>query len=274
MVNNSIWLDGMDEGKVKILSDDIYVDVLIVGGGITGLSTAYYLKDSPLKTCVVEANLIGHGVTSKTTGKLTYLQETIYSTIKKGSNEETAKMYYEGQKDAISKVIKIIEDNNIECDFYKNTSFAFTKDSMKVEKLKEERKLLKKFGSKVYEGKVLPDGTECEYYISVDDTYVFHPLKYLSSLKKIISKSKIDIYEKSRVLSIDYANGYYICKTARAFVKAKQVVMAMHYPYFLKPFFMPMKVMLEKSYIGAFHVLNNLKLSHYQQFYNYLISKY
>ena len=61
-------------------------DVLIIGGGITGISTAYHLIDSGLKVCLVEKNLIGSGVTSRTTGKLTYLQEDICSRINKNNN--------------------------------------------------------------------------------------------------------------------------------------------------------------------------------------------
>ena len=77
MKHDSIWLDGLNFSESPFLDQEIEVDVLIIGGGMTGLSTAYQLIDSKLKVALVEANLIGHGVTSKTTGKLTYLQEDI-----------------------------------------------------------------------------------------------------------------------------------------------------------------------------------------------------
>lgn len=57
---------------------DSILDVGIIGGGITGLSTAYYLKDTNLKIALFDKDLIGQGVTSKTTAKITYLQGDIY----------------------------------------------------------------------------------------------------------------------------------------------------------------------------------------------------
>ena len=83
MKNKSIWLKDIIVDNNKSLDNDIKVDVLIIGGGLTGISSAYYLKNSNLKVCLVEQGYVGMGVTSKTTGKINYLQETIYSDLEK-----------------------------------------------------------------------------------------------------------------------------------------------------------------------------------------------
>ena len=49
MKNTSIWLDGIRKQKFRKLEKDIDVDVLIVGGGITGVSSAYHLSTSLLE---------------------------------------------------------------------------------------------------------------------------------------------------------------------------------------------------------------------------------
>ena len=72
--NNSIWVEEIPNNKYPRLNKNINVDVLIIGGGITGVSTAYHLVNSKQKVCLVERNKIGLGISSKTTGKLTYLQ--------------------------------------------------------------------------------------------------------------------------------------------------------------------------------------------------------
>lgn len=54
MKKNSIWTNLNAQNETTPLNNDIFVDVLIIGGGITGLSTAYHLKDSNLKVCLVE----------------------------------------------------------------------------------------------------------------------------------------------------------------------------------------------------------------------------
>ena len=82
MKKETIWLDGIKFDKPNIINQNMNVDVLIIGGGITGLSTAYHLINSNLNVCLVEKNLIAHAVTARTTGKLTYLQDTIYTNLK------------------------------------------------------------------------------------------------------------------------------------------------------------------------------------------------
>ncbi len=72
--NYSIWLESFNDEVCKPLDKDIEVDVLIIGGGITGISTAYELRNSNLKIALVEKNRVGMGVTARNTGKLTFLQ--------------------------------------------------------------------------------------------------------------------------------------------------------------------------------------------------------
>ena len=73
----SIWNKKEIKTKKQILKHDIEVDTLIIGAGMTGMTTAYYLKDKK-NVCVVDASKIGHGVTLNTTAKINYLQEKIY----------------------------------------------------------------------------------------------------------------------------------------------------------------------------------------------------
>lgn len=252
MKNKSIWLESSGKARYEKLNEDIDVDVLIVGGGITGLSCCYHLIGSDLRVALVEANRLYHGVTSKTTGKLTYLQGDIYSKITSSVSIDAAKLYYESQKHAIDLVKNIIEDNKINCNFEKSDSYLFTNEEKKISIVQREGKLLEEFGGEfTLEDKIPLNNVSCRKAVRVDDCFVFHPLKYLDALVKIIVKNGIDVYENSRILSIDEVDGDYFCKTKNHTIKAKKVVLALHYPYFLKPFFFPLKVSLEKSYVGA-----------------------
>ena len=87
MKKQSIWLKDF-KNSITILDKDIDCDVLIIGAGITGLSTAYHLINSNLKVVVVDKDEIGNDVTARTTGKITYLQELIYTRLKKELSEE------------------------------------------------------------------------------------------------------------------------------------------------------------------------------------------
>ncbi|MBQ2639489.1 MAG: FAD-dependent oxidoreductase [Bacilli bacterium] len=261
MKTNSIWTSNISLGKTNKLTKDIELDVLIIGGGITGLSTAYHLMNKNLKVALVERNKIGMGITSRSTAKITFLQENIYSKLKKNYDEEISRMYLNSQIEAINTIKDIIKNNKIDCDFNKVDSYLFTNDQEKIKDVKDEKKLLEKFSIKTKEVTELPDKEKIKYGFSVSNTYVFHPIKYLISLKNILIKNNVDVYEDSKVLKIDRENNNFICLTDKATIKAKKVIITTHYPYFLFPFMMPLKCSLEKSYIGVERVFKDYGFS-------------
>ena len=250
MKHNSLWTDGVAFSFCPKLDKDLEVDILIIGGGMTGITSAYHLKNTNKKVALVEKHFVGCGVTSKTTGKLTFLQENIYSKLKTYHNEKIAKLYLSSQIDAIQLVKSIIEKENIECNLEKSNSYIFTDKEKEIPKIKKEEELLESFGISLKKNKKLP-GIDSLYNIGVSETYVFHPIKYVLKLKEICLKNKIEIYENTGVYSIDKEVDFYNCKTENHCIKAKQVVIASHYPFFLFPFAMPLKTTLEKSYVSA-----------------------
>lgn len=247
----SVWIKDIKIDNVNSLNKNIDVDVLIIGGGITGISSAYYLKDSKLNVCVVEQGYIGMGVTSKTTGKINYLQETIYSDLEEKYSYDVARKYYDSQKFAIYELIKIIENETIDCNLEKVESYVFTSKKSEIENIKFEKDILERFGVSVKEHFKLGNKLDCKYAISVGDTYVFHPLKYLYKLKKIVLDSGIKIYEQTRIKEIKKNEESYVCFFENGRINAKKIILACHYPFFLKPYMMPLKVYTEKSYVTA-----------------------
>ena len=261
MENTSIWLKDKKNNKVKELNKNIKTDILIIGGGITGLSTLYNLKNSNLDITLVDSNLIGCGTTSKSTAKINYLQEHIYYDIALKYDLDKAKLYYDSQITAINNIVNIIRKEKIDCNLEKVKSYVYTNDDKEVEILKIEKQILELFDSKVKEY----SNNNCKYALSVDDTYTFNPLKYLDSLKDICLKDKQKIYENTKIINIEKEDNEYICYTDKYYIKASKIVIACHYPFFLFPFFMPLKAHIEKSYIMAY-------LNDYNK-YTYITSK-
>lgn len=243
----SLWDRKVNKGEPLLLTKDKEVDVLIIGAGITGLTTAYYLRHHP-SICIVDAGKIGHGITLNTTAKVTYLQERIYTKINHAFNKEKAIEYLKSQRQAIVYLKNIIEDEQIDCDFKKTPSYVFANTEKEVEPLKVEYNFLKEQGVPIKE-EALPEKITTYSSYSVDDTYTFHPLKYLEGLYQVLEKSKIPVYENSPILKIEEKDGKYWCYSNHAVIKAQRVVLACHYPFFLFPFLLPLKSSIEKSYI-------------------------
>ena len=258
MQNKSIWLDNYKDNNVKELEKDLTLDILIIGGGITGISTLYNLRKSKLKIALVEKDLIGHSTTGHTTGKINYLQELIYYDLEKKYNLDVVKLYLESQLTAIKEIVNTIKKEKIDCNLEKVTSYVYTNKQEDIDKLKREKEILESFNIKVNESQNINLPLNSLYAISVLDTYVFHPLKYLKSLKDICVHNNKEIYEKTNIINITKENDYYICNTLKYKIKTKKIILASHYPSFLIPYLFPIKTSIEKSYMTA-SLSNHLK---------------
>lgn len=257
----SLWMDNIERKQSKKLDKDIDVDILIIGAGITGLTTAYYLMNNNLSVCVVDRHLVGSGISSRTTGKITYLQELVYQKIVFYHSKEISSKYLKSQREAIDIVKNIVRENHIDCDLCKVSSYVYTNKENKISKLNKEASFLTKHGIKVIKGSKLPINIPVKYFISIEDSYVFHPLKYLLKLKEICEKNNINIYENTKIIKCKKSGDVYICKTENHKIRAKKVVFACHYPYFTIPFVMPLKTYIEKSYIIATKIEDKLNIS-------------
>jgi len=238
MKNQSIWLDTLKNISFPSLEKSLEVDVLIIGGGILGISLLYELRNEKLNVALVERGEIGHGVTSKSTAKLNYLQGIVYSKIAQNVSEESARLYLESQLEGIKKIQKNIQKEHIDCDLQKVTSYLYG-EKKDHEDIKKEYEFLKSHGIPV---------TLQEENLSVSDTYVFHPLKYVYHLASLC---KGQIYENTLISELVKEQNSYVCQVNGYTVKAKYVVLACHYPFELFPFFLPIRTFIEKSYVMA-----------------------
>ncbi len=246
MKNISIWKDTVKEKSYSKLEEDKEVDVLIIGGGITGVSTMYYLKNSGLKVTLVEQNKIGYSVTGNSTGKLNFLQNDLIDKIRSNFGRVKANKYISSQRVAIDMVVHLIRDNNIECELERIDSYLYTNKEDEVDKLHELEEFLSQMNINIKHNSF--DYVKSKYCFGVSDTYLFHPLKFVYGLVK---KGNYDIYENTGIQKIVRDGEYYMCYTDKCMIKSKYVVIASHFPYFNFPFLFPVKCSLEKSYLSA-----------------------
>lgn len=252
MKNKSIWInDKIKNKKLDKLDKDIECDVLIIGGGMAGLSTAYQLMDSDKKVVLIEKGKCGMGATSKNTGKLTWMQGIIYSKLSSNYSDEVAKLYYDSQVDAINMVKKIIDDNKINCHLNKTKSYVFSYAGNDYDSFSKEIDFYKKYDIKYKLLDKLPINFDCKYAIEGYNSYVFNPYEYLVGFKNIIN-NKIDIYENTRCISVDKDNDNYVILIDNGYkIRCKYVVAACHYPMFIIPFFTPFKTRVDRFFLSA-----------------------
>lgn len=258
MKNISIWQDS-EYNSYPSLEKDLNIDILIIGGGMTGISSLYHLKKSNLNIALVEQNKIGLGITSKSTGKLCYLQNDLIDKIRTFYNDKIASYYLKSQIETINDMVKTIKNNNIDCDLEKTPAYLYTNSNKDITKIKDLEKFL--ISNNINVSRADKDIVKSKYMIKVYNTYLINPYKFIHGLVKDIN---IPIYENTSIKKIKkIANGY-LCYTDKYKIKTKKIILASHYPYFLMPLFFPLKVSLEKSYLSASKMkISNISLISY-----------
>ena len=134
----SIWLDSCKIKKYSTLNSSINCDICIIGGGITGITTAYYLTKKGFSVSILEQGLFGNNTTGNTTGKITSQHNLFYDYLYKSFGLEFAKDYFNANEQALSNIKEIIDFNNINCDFEIKDSYVFTQDESNIQKFKDE----------------------------------------------------------------------------------------------------------------------------------------
>lgn len=204
-------------------------DVVIIGGGISGLTAAMLLSDAGKKVIVLEAQKIGMGTTGNSTGNLYVTVDQHLSGIKKKWNADTMKSVVNSRTGALNLIEETISRFDIDCDF-RRTSFNYFAESIdeKTEEFfKDEYEALTDAGlnPKITDDPDLP--FPVKRMMSVDGQAQFHPYKYALQLGQHLS-AKCEIYENSQVEDFDQETG--IVTTGYGSVKADHVIMATHSP--------------------------------------------
>lgn len=250
----SLWIDTTKDTDYPALEDDIDVDVVIVGAGITGLTTAYLLHGRGVKTAVIDANRIGKGVSAHTTAKITSQHALKYYKMINAVGEEKARQYAEANQSAIDLIENTIRKNNIDCDFKRAPAYVFTQDRNYIQKLEDETESALRLGlpAEYIETLDLPFGIEGAMKFS-NQAY-FHPRKYLLTLAGLIGDGNCEIYENTRAVDIQEGDTHVVITDNGRKIRAKYVVQATRYPFYDKPGLYFARVYPQRTYLMGLRV--------------------
>lgn len=256
---NSYWEEERKNHDLfEEIKEDKKVSVCIIGGGLTGLQTAYNLSDK-LDVVILEKDRICGSTSGKTTGKITSQHGVFYDYLINSQSKEFAKMYLEANEKAIQNIKDIIEKEEIECDLEKESSYVFTKQETKLDMIKNEQKAVDKLQKEKSDYvKEIELPTEISGAIEFKNQAQFHPLKYAYGLAKAIIKNDGKIYENTKVTDIKRENEKYVVYANKNKVIADYVVLATRYPIMNVPGYYFLKMYQSTSYAMVFDAKKKL----------------
>ncbi|MEG2295732.1 MAG: FAD-dependent oxidoreductase [Oscillospiraceae bacterium] len=239
-MNASIWSETVPKSSEKSnpLLGNITTDVAIIGGGIAGLLTAYFLHQKGINYILIEADEVGKGVSANTTAKITSLHNCNYQKLIKNFGVTRAKQYLQANEFAIKQYKKLSE--TFPCDFEEKSAYIYSTNNK--EKIISEVTALKKLGANAQFVDKLPLPFPICGAVKLDHQAQFHPLKFMQSIAK-----NLHIYNHTMAKSIDGC----CIKTDYATIHAKKIVMTTHFPFINAPGFYFLKMYQERSYVLA-----------------------
>lgn len=245
---NSYWNENTETKEFPKLNKNIEADVCIIGGGITGVSTAYYLANRGLKVVVLEKDKICSSTTGGSTGKITSQHGLIYKYLKDLNGKEFAQKYYKANEEAKENIIKVINKEKIECDLERKNAYVYTEVEKNIQDIKQEIEYTKKLGiNSEFVSKIeLP--LDIYGAIKFEEQAQFDPVKYTYGLANCVIKNDGQIYENSKVLETVEDDGKYNILTKEGMVRAKYMVITTRYPIIRFPGYYFIKMYQSTSY--------------------------
>ena len=234
--NESVWYANIEApiksnrlmGDFPSSSEDP-VDVVVIGGGIAGLTTAFLLSKSGKKVTVIEDGYIGSGETGRTTAHITHALDDRYYDLEHKHGLDGARSAADSHTAAINCIESIVKEENIDCDFERLDGFLFLDRTDRKESLDKELEASHRAGIVATEivEKAPLQSFNTGPCIRFPNQAQFQPLKYLRGLYHCIIHNGGQIFTETHVQEVN-SDGI---KTIDGFtLKARNIVIATNAP--------------------------------------------
>ena len=226
----SFWLATKLDIRFAPLAGDVTVDVAVVGGGITGVTTALLLKQAGNTVALVELRRVGAGVSGNTTAKLTSGHGLQYAKLIRKHGAEVARVYAESNEAGLAKIAELVQTHAIECDFERSDNFVYGTAAADAADLREEARAAQEAGLDADFVGELAFPFPVTGAVRLRDQVQFHPAKYLAALAELIDADGSHVFQETRALGVETGSPSTV-NTSGGTVRADDVVVATHLPF-------------------------------------------
>ena len=185
----SLWKAEFEALPYPPLGSDAECDLVVIGSGIAGLSSAFEAARFGAKAIVIDRGEISGGMTARTTAHLVSEIDDRYFDLIKAVGDDQARLYHESQVAAINRIEAVCEEEGIEADFARLPGYLVAGDPSAREELEQEYEACRKLEVDVEWSDSapmpIPAGTRA---LKFPNQGRFHPLKYCAGLALAIQK--------------------------------------------------------------------------------------
>ncbi len=227
-MNTSIWQQ-VHMPRFPKLKGTGHYDVVIVGGGTTGLVSAFLLNQAGKRVCLLERDRLASGDTGHTTAHLTEVTDMRLAGLVNRYGQQQAALAWQGGVAAINMIADIVETQQIDCQFHRVPGFlhaplAGRKDN--VQELRDEADCALELGFDARFLSAVPFVGKPG--VRYSNQAKFHPLQFLRGVAERVSAAGCDIFEHSECTAVESNPLAVVVGGAR--LTADYVIIATHVP--------------------------------------------
>lgn len=248
----SIWALDLKTEKRNSMNENIHINTAVIGAGMAGILTAYFLQKSGIDCIVLEADRIAGGQTKNTTAKITSQHALKYCKLTEDFGKEQAQQYASANQKAINEYLRIITAENISCMFEELPSYLYSKNDYKAIENELKYANLLDIDAELAEITALPFKTVPA--LRFNHQAQFHPIMFINNIA-----DKLKIYEDTKVISVEDNQ----INTVNGTVTAENIVITTHFPFINTPGYYFMRMHQERSYVVALENVPDLKGMYY-----------
>jgi glycine/D-amino acid oxidase-like deaminating enzyme/nitrite reductase/ring-hydroxylating ferredoxin subunit len=179
------WEDGVAP-RLPLLDADASADVVVVGAGIAGLSTAAHLAEAGMRVVVLDRTGVGAGETGRTTAHLTVVLDARFVRLERLHGAEGARLVAASHGAAIADIERRASACAVDCGFRRVDAFLFEEEQDARDALRAEAEAARRAGVEVEEMARAPLPFDTAACLRFPNQAQVHPLLYLQALARTV----------------------------------------------------------------------------------------
>jgi glycine/D-amino acid oxidase-like deaminating enzyme len=240
----SLWFEGRERRERPALDRDISADVVVVGAGIVGLTTALLLERQGASVAVLEMRHVAAGATGYNTAKLSSLHGLAYSQLAKKLGPEHARTYGEANEAGIARIFGLADELGIDCDLRRKPNYTYAEDAADLDSVRQEADVAGELGLPATFVDELDLPFPVAGAVRFEGQAEFHPVKYADGIAAAL---RGPLHENTRVTGIDSGR---VNTAGGARVSAEHIVVATHLSFLDRGLYFA-RCHPERSYVVA-----------------------
>ena len=231
--DKSYWLGADPYQPNPALKEDLEVDLCIIGGGFTGLSSAYYIKQKKpeLEIALLEAEVVGYGASGRNGGFSMPLLGWNISYLVWAFGLERAKRAHHFMLSCVRRTKELVERENIDCDLEYNGLLVLARTPRQMRALEADYKNYQKVeaeGVELLDQNQLKDRLNSAWHIGAiyePECAILNPAKLARGMKQVVERMGVKVFEHTPCRKFEPGKEI-IVHTSEAKIKCRYLVLA------------------------------------------------